>query len=215
MINFKELRISECDNSLIIDVEVKDDIYYENIYIDQIIIDTQDTYLGIGPSSNPIYNHTVEETVTQVFTKQDVIDTEVFDYQEEDYVYVSDGGNVKNLRLSIPQSQLNVDVNSNLFFIYVSTKGIPSPETPCGEDNIITLGVVANLSPIYKASISYLSKITDKCAESRELVDFLLKINALDLALKTCNYQLAIKYWNKFFKKLYINPITYNCTCNG
>lgn len=69
MINFKELRISECDNSLIIDVEVKDDSYYENIYIDQIIIDTQDTYLGSGPSSNPIYNHTVEETVTQVFTK--------------------------------------------------------------------------------------------------------------------------------------------------
>ena len=49
MINFKELRISECDNSLIIDVEVKDDSYYENIYIDQIIIDTQDTYLGSGP----------------------------------------------------------------------------------------------------------------------------------------------------------------------
>ena len=44
MIQFNTLSINPEGTELIIDVSVKSSMYYENIYIDKIVIDTQDTY---------------------------------------------------------------------------------------------------------------------------------------------------------------------------
>ena len=41
MVQFNELRINPEGTKLIIDVSVKDSVYYENVYIDTISIDTQ------------------------------------------------------------------------------------------------------------------------------------------------------------------------------
>ena len=43
MIQFNELRISQSGDRLIIDVSVKDLEYYTNVYLSEILIDTQDT----------------------------------------------------------------------------------------------------------------------------------------------------------------------------
>ena len=60
MIQFNELRINPEGTKLIIDVSVKNSVYYENVYIDTISIDTQDTFIGSGPSSNVAYTNTLE-----------------------------------------------------------------------------------------------------------------------------------------------------------
>ena len=52
MINFNKLEIK--NNTIIIDVSIKDESYYRDIYIDEILIDTQDTCINSGPSEKAI-----------------------------------------------------------------------------------------------------------------------------------------------------------------
>lgn len=59
MIQFNELRVSPDGKKLIIDASVKDLQYYNDVYIDAIIIDTQDTYVANGSSTNPIFSYEV------------------------------------------------------------------------------------------------------------------------------------------------------------
>ena len=59
MVRFNELRISADSKYLVIDVSVQDLGYYDNVYLQEIIIDSQDTYLSSGPSSTPIYKYTI------------------------------------------------------------------------------------------------------------------------------------------------------------
>lgn len=59
MVTFNELRITPDGKKLIIDVSVSDLEYYENVYLDSIQIDTQDTFIESGPSSNTVYTKTV------------------------------------------------------------------------------------------------------------------------------------------------------------
>ena len=59
MIQFNELRINPEGTKLIIDVSVKNSVYYENVYIDTISIDTQNTFIDSGPSSNVAYTNTL------------------------------------------------------------------------------------------------------------------------------------------------------------
>lgn len=183
MIKFNDLRVNDCDKTLIIDASVLSLAYYTNVYIDSIIIDTQDTYIRTGPSSNAIYTHTV-------------------------------AGNNKTARIELTTADLgDINMDNTLFFVYVVAKGTPAPNTPCGMDNINTIGTVSNLYPIYKTAITLLSEADNTSCSAINLINFIIKMNGLDLALKTCNYQTAIKYWNKFFKVDYFASITNNCGC--
>lgn len=59
MIKFTELRVQK--ERLTIAAEVREiENYYDNVYIDKIIIDSQDTLNTSGPSANPIYSVTVD-----------------------------------------------------------------------------------------------------------------------------------------------------------
>lgn len=54
MIKFNELRISS-NRYLIIDVSVKNEDYYKDVYIKSVSVDTQDTYKDNGPSEARVY----------------------------------------------------------------------------------------------------------------------------------------------------------------
>ena len=60
MVQFNELKITQDNKNLIIDVSIKPLPIYEDIIIGSIIIDDQDTYKENGPSSHPIYECTVD-----------------------------------------------------------------------------------------------------------------------------------------------------------
>lgn len=187
MIKFNELKIENCNKTLVIDASVINLPYYTDIYIESITIDTQDTYVGTGPSSTPLFNHVVPENQS-----------------------------LKTIRLNLDSTVLNAGFDTNLLFVYVSVKGVAAIDVPCGMDNVHTIGVVTNLYPIYKQSIKLLSSISDDCQNPQDLVSFILKLNALDLAIKTCNYVTAIKYWKKYFTGATLNNVLTNkCGCNG
>ena len=54
MIQINELRVTQDRKHLVIDVQVQEMSYYDNVYLDTIIIDTQNTFVETGPSSNPL-----------------------------------------------------------------------------------------------------------------------------------------------------------------
>lgn len=214
MIQFNELRITPDGNNLIIDVSVKDIEYYSNVFIDSIVIDNQDTFKLGGPSSKPIYTHTVEESFLKIYSDtQDNIPIKF----EDDYAnaLLSNYGKVKNVRLVLSTKDFigNIeDLSSNLFFVYINTKGEPAIDTPCGMDNILTMGIVYNKNMLYTTSMLYLRELESSCIVPKNLIDYILKMKALELSLKTGNYIQSIKYWNRFFKnKLSINPVNCNC----
>ena len=45
MIVFNNIKITQDNKYLIIDAEIEDSTYYKDMYIDQVVIDNQDTYI--------------------------------------------------------------------------------------------------------------------------------------------------------------------------
>ena len=188
MIEFKELRVTPDGKTLIIDAAVKDLSYYDNVYIESVTIDTQDTYSESGSSTNPLFHYEVAS--------------------------VSDE-NKKRIRLELNSSVLGKPITGNMFFVYITVKGTPSPDTPCGLDNIVTLGVTADLYPFYRSSVNYMKELENECEPSKNFIDSLLRFKAFELSIRTGHYTQAIKYWNKFFKEVKSNTVNTICRCHG
>lgn len=175
MIHFNELRIVK--NTLIIDVVVRNEEYFDNVYLDKIVIDNQDTYVDTGmPSSTPIYEY--------------VIPT---------YKKNGNTNKLKHIRLELTHLDLRRPL-TDLFFVYIQTKGNPAPTTPCTLDHKTTLGTVVDMYPFYQKSILFLKELTKCCEVPQDFTDFMLRIKALELSIKTGNYIEAIKFYNRFFK---------------
>ena len=182
MIQFNTLKITQDGKNLIINASVKNLSYYTNVLIGSIVIDNQDTYSTSGPSSNPIYKHS--------FAGKDLVTNE-------------DIAGLKNISITVSAKELldnNGDLNDDILYVYLIAVGTPSADTPCGMDNVNTLGVALNLRPIYNNGINYIKQVESTCEIPKDFIDFILRYKALDLALKTENYIQANKYWNKFFK---------------
>lgn len=176
MIHFNELKITPDGAHLIIDISVKNETYYKNVYLDSIVIDNQDTYVGTGPSSNPVYQYTIPDVVSGLTARHSFR---------------------KHFRLDLASIDLPLD---GLLFVYIRTKGTPAPDTPCGEDNVTTLGTVVNVYPFYQQAMNYIGELASNCSIPQNFTDYILKLKGLELAIRTGNYPDAIKYFNKFFK---------------
>ena len=187
MIEFKELRVTPDGKTLIIDAAVKDLSYYDNVYIDSLTIDTQDTYSESGSSTNPLFHYEVSS--------------------------VSDE-NKKRIRLELNSSVLGKPITGNMFFVYITVKGTPAADTPCGLDNVTTLGVTADLYPFYKSSINHMKELENECEPSKNFIDSLLRFKAFELSIRTGHYTQAIKCWNKFFKEVKSNTVNTICRCH-
>ena len=213
MVDFNELRVSPDRKNLIIDVSIKDLSYYENVYIDSIIIDTQDTYIPSGPSNSPIFTYEVVSNVTPVYSLPDCGCNQVQDYIDKENCFETSNNEEKRVRLELDNTVLNNHLKGNLFFVYVITKGTPASDTPCNMDNTINLGVTADTYPIYTNMLNSLKEL-ESCGTPKLFTDAFLRFKAFELSIKTGQYSQVINYWNKYFKSLDI-PNNTNCSCNG
>lgn len=187
MVQFNELKIAQNNKCFIIDVSIKPLTIYSDVYIDSIVIDTQDTYTENGPSNNPIYKYTVDKD--------------------------TNSKEAKHTRLIL--SDKDIDLSNNLLFVYVIATGTPAPSTPCGMDNSISIMPIFNTNIIYQQSMKYIRSIESNCDIPKQFIDYILRIKALELALNAGNYLLAIKYWNKFFKNIFTQESINTCNCYG
>lgn len=181
MVQFNQLKF-DTNGNLIIDIQVQEQPYYTNVFLDQIKIDTENTYIDGKPSNNAIYSSTIS-------------------------------GNQKKYQVQISSSQL-LATNKNILFVWVKTKGSPSISTPCGQDNEYTVGVCYHKDIIYNTGIKFIKELESCCEIPKNFIDFILKLDALELSIQTENYDFVIEMWKYLIDTQYSNLIQTKCGCN-
>ena len=212
MIHFNELRVSPNNTHLIIEAEIDSDKYFDKVYISDIIIDTQDTYSPNGPSDKAIYHHTTKKENDLIYSLPDNGCNPIQVEDDLSYCFVDSIQSQRKVRLVLSAKDLGVELNSNMFFVYVRAEGYPDENTPCGWDKELIMGTVVNLLPIYRMSIEYIKELNITCNTPKGFIDSILRFKALELSIKTGNYLEAIKLWNKFFMNKITNS-TNKCNC--
>lgn len=104
------------------------------------------------------------------------------------------------------------DVKKELLIITPQVYVALPPDTPCGAD-IIDMAAVYDRSVLLDKGLGYLKELGDTCEISRGFVDFILKRHALDMAIATCNYSVAIKYWKML--TMVKGTTIKGCGCHG
>lgn len=198
MIRFNELKIE--DNYIIIDVQIEEEKYFKDMYIDSIVIDTQDTFIANGPSSKAIYTKTFNT------------DTDV---NKEEIVYTQGTDKYNRVRIYIDGKNLNVDIHKTMFFVYVIAGGTPAADTPCRWDENKALHTLVDTQVLYNNMIQYVKELNKDCSTPDNFINAILQFNAIDLALKTNQYPLAIDLWKRFYSDIESNVVLPNCGCNG
>lgn len=186
MVTFNELRVTNDGKYLIIDVSVRDLSYYEDIYLDSVSIDTQDTYKDGGPSTAVIYTKDISK----------------------------EAPNSKHYRLELGVGEFLPSLYNNMFFVYVKVKGTPSSDVPCGMDNVYTLGVTFNTCALYTALMSYVKEVNKSCDIPKNFIDLFLQFKALQVSVETEHYMQAIEFYNTFIKDIKSTSSANIKTCN-
>lgn len=122
------------------------------------------------------------------------------------YIYDEDDVTRYETEIFIP------DVKKELLIITPQVYVALPPDTPCGAD-VIDMAAVYDRNVLLDKGLGYLKELGDTCEISRGFVDFILKRHALDMAIATCNYSMAIKYW-KMLTMIKGTTIK-ECGCNG
>lgn len=204
MIRFNELKIE--DNYIIIDVQIEEESYFKDMYIDSIVIDTQDTFIANGPSSKAIYTKTFNTDAHPVYENK-----QCAPIKKEENIYTQG----IRVRIYISAKELNVDIHKTMFFVYVIAGGTPAADTPCRWDENKALHTLVDTQVLYNNIIQYVKELGKECSTPDNFINAILQFNAIDLALKTNQYPLAIDLWKKFYSDIESNVVLPNCGCNG
>lgn len=177
MVLFDQLRISDDGQKMYINVRVNPAEYFENIYLDKITIMTADKVSDIAP---------------ELFT--------------EEYIYqtVFDDEDVKEANLVLRASDFNerftkTTLSKDLFFVYVTCKGVPDPCTPCRLDEMTTVGVTFDFALLHQRVMNYTKQLVGNCTVPQGFTDFILLWNAFRSAVETEHFIPAIKFYNMLF----------------
>lgn len=202
MIILDECRIDAEGKHLIIEATVENLDYFQNVFIDSVIIDTDKTYRENGPSNTPVFTKKFEKEYVQVGVansdNQTVTDPEC----KCSNVFLKDKRGYKHIRLVISPEEISAaSFNDNIFFVYIIATGVPSPKTPCGLDNKTTMGIAYNMRPIYNMAMGFVRELNDECNIPKGMLDLALRLKALEFAFKTGNIMEAINLWGRLFKK--------------
>lgn len=204
MIIFDQLRISDDGKRMYINAHVNKADYFNDIYIDSIVIQTADKVSETNPG-----------------------------LPTSDYVYIKKAEeNAKELNLVLEASDLSRswesdpnaiafnrgDMSKTLFFVYIKCKGIPGSCTPCRLDEETTLGVVFDENVLHQRVMDYTKELVADCSVPSTFIDFILLWNAFKSAIETEHYIPAIKFFNMMFDevgKSCQSKTIKICGCNG
>lgn len=217
MIILNECRINAEGRHLIIEATVENLDYFQNVFIDSVIIDTDETYRESGPSNTPIYSIKYEKEYVDVGVSNSDNQLVTNSNCKCSNVFLKNKMGYKHIRLVLDMNDLKgMSLNDHIFFIYIIATGIPSPTTPCGLDNKTTMGIAYNMRPIYNMAMSYVRELNNECEIPKSMLDLTLRLKALEFAFKTGNIVEAINLWEKLFKKKRFTPLSKpGCNCDG
>ena len=191
MIIFDRLEISDSGKVLYMDVHVNKASYFDNIYIDKVVIQTSDQVSEtdpLTPGSEHIYTQQVD-------------------------------GNVKELHLALNAvsdfEQVYNSLSDKLLFVYVICKGVVGECTPCRLDELTTLGVTFDTALLYQRVMQYTRELNRDCQIPKGFIDLILLWNGFKAAIETEHYIVAIDFWKRLFKTGEFTIISKGCGCHG
>ena len=204
MVEFNELYINPNEGYLIVDASVKDLCYYNDVYLDELIIDTQDTYSPSGPSSTPVFKIKLDD-YSSISSNDSICKSfnGLLPTEEE----VLHGRKSFRYKLNIK----DIKADNKLVFVYVKVKGIPSPDTPCGMDNIYTLGVTYDTKALYGKIIPLFKNKEDN---KQALLDSLINLKAFNIYFDLGEFNRVIDIWESFSPES-STSVTSKCNCHA
>ena len=189
MVVIEQLRISPDGQQLFIDAHINKAPYFEDLVLDKISIDTQNTVLQSfhGPSENSVFTQT---TVTNTLRPKEV-------------------------HLVVDKNMIDADLSKDMLYVYFHVKGTPPPNIPCGLDTPYTLGVTFNEGIIYNRMMGYTKEIANTCEIPMGFIDMILQLEAIKAAIETENYVTANKFYNRLINLKSSSTSNINCKCHG
>lgn len=204
MIIFDQLRISDDGKRMYINAHVNKADYFNDIYIDSIVIQTADkvseTNPGL-PTSNYVYIKKAEENAKELNLVLEASDLSRSWESDPKAIAFNKG-----------------DMSKTLFFVYVKCKGTPGSCIPCRLDEETTLGVVFDENVLHQKVMDYTKELVADCSVPTAFIDFILLWNAFKSAIETEHYIPAIKFFNMMFEevgKSCQSRTIKTCRCNG
>jgi hypothetical protein len=193
MIIFDQLRISDDGQRMYINLHVNKADYFENIYLDELVIVAVDKVSETSPH----------------LPSEDYIYKKVFDENQKEADLVLQP-------VDFNEGFAKSNFSSDLFFVYVKCKGTPDPCVPCRLDEEITLGVTFDENILYQQVMDYTKQLASDCEVPVGFADFILQWNAFKASVETEHFIPAVKYWNMLFDK---NSSSHGnnkpCGCHG
>lgn len=189
MVRFNELKISADGSCFIVNVSVDSADYYVDRYITNIYIDSDSTFNNSTTPSSKAIHIEANQYTNKVFSKT---------FSAAELSSIISSRNLKN----------------HMLFVFVELDGPISGDAPCGSDRNMFLGVAVDWDSIYHGSMDYMKQVTNECCNiPKDFIDYILRIKALELSLKTGHFMVAKNLWDKFYKgkKKTISSI---CGCN-
>lgn len=191
---FDQLRISDNAKKLYINVHVNKAAYFNNLYLDSIVI-------------------TNAEHVSEINV----------DLPTEDYLWRKDltDDNYREAHIVLEPTDFNEKFSKDnftdeLLFVYVKVRGVPDAYTPCRLDEDITLGVTFDVNMLYQIVMQQTRQLVDKCDIPRDFLDLILLWNGFKAAIETEHYVVAIDFWKKIFRsKNSAVSLIRGCRCHG
>ena len=193
MIIFDELRITDDNQYLIIDLHIKSEIVenHSEAYIKNVWICDSSNYEEGG----------VPTKVDNVYTRDGVKETTLYkkvNVFECDYIE----GTFKD----------------KLIFVYVEVAGVDESQLSCGCNKNPSIGATIDMHLIYNQFMKYINELSNKsrCDNTpKGLIDFILRYNGFLLAIDSGHYKKGVEFYNKWFNKdSNVNTIS-NCGCNN
>lgn len=192
MIDFNELRISPDEKFIYIDVSIKDEIYWQDFYLDKIQV-VKGEYSASGPGE---------------------------DFPNKTKTYPIEG-NMKRISMSIPFTDFGTFRDIFFVYVTAKLSNGGRIHLPVGETvvpcyKLTYMATVANTYAFFRQAMNYVKELGHTCRVPQNFIDYFLKFKALDLSIKTGNYTDAVNYYNQFFKNISNNPITnIGCGCSS
>ena len=193
MIKFNTLILSPNNKTLYVTVSV--DPAYEDFYIDQILIDDQESFNVIGPSDDPIYTEFADSN--KVFNESEEISI------EESAIYLS---GKKKIMLALDTSKFKRNVEGNILFVYITTKSKDPNKN--GETK---MKAVYNGIMMLDSIACKLPEANKNCKIPRDFYNFILNKEALDINLKLGKFNNAIVYFRLINRQISLTQTKCNC----
>ena len=188
MVRFNVLKISSDGSCFTVNVSVDSASYYTNRYITDIFIDSDTTFNNSTTHSDKAVHVELDE-------------------HQKSFIKTFSATELSGILSSR-------SLKGRMLYVFVELDGAVTGDAPCNSDVDAFLGIAVDWNHIYHGSLKYMKQVTKECCNiPKEFIDYILRIKALELALKTGHYMTAKDLWNKFFskKKYMVSSI---CGCN-